>query len=131
MRTSTANDPIPIILADETRDNSTAGRASATHAQHRVAPREDRTQYAALSDREREVLVLVAEGYSATEIGEQLLISPKTVETYKQRVSEKLALHRRSEYVQFCLRLDLLHAHPQKDLVSLSASPDHPDWSVP
>ena len=112
MRTGTVNNPIQIIIADDTCDNPTGERASATHARHGVAPRDERTQFAALSEREREVLVLVAEGYSATEIGEHLVISPKTVETYKQRISEKLGLHRRTAYVQLCLRLDLLHAHP-------------------
>jgi two-component system response regulator NreC len=57
------------------------------------------------------VLVLVAEGHSASGIGERLGLSPKTVETYKQRVCDKLGLRHRSEYVRFCLGLDLLHAH--------------------
>jgi DNA-binding NarL/FixJ family response regulator len=87
MRTHTTNDPLRIILADD----HLAVRASATRTQHRVAPLDERTQFAALSEREREVLILVAEGYSATEIGERLLISPKTVETHKQQVWEKLA----------------------------------------
>ena len=73
---------------------------------------DDRTQYEALSDRERDVLVLVAEGYSATGIGNRICISPKTVHSYKERLSRKLGLHRRSDYVRYCLRLDLLHAHP-------------------
>ena len=42
-------------------------------------------RYQQLSERERDVLVLVAGGYSASEIGEKLFISPKTVETHKQR----------------------------------------------
>jgi len=54
------------------------------------------------------VLVHVAGGFSASEIGEKLFISPKTVETYKQRITEKLGLSHRSDYVQFCLRLGLL-----------------------
>ena len=61
-----------------------------------------------LTERERDVLVHVAGGYSASEIGEKLFISPKTVETYKQRITEKLGLSHRSDYVQFCLRLGLL-----------------------
>jgi hypothetical protein len=42
------------------------------------------------------------------EIGEKLFISPKTVDTYKQRIGEKLGLTHRSEYVQFALKLGLL-----------------------
>jgi DNA-binding CsgD family transcriptional regulator len=49
-------------------------------------------------------------GHSASEIGEKLFISPKTVETYKQRITEKLDLSHRPDYVQFCLRLGLLQA---------------------
>ena len=67
-----------------------------------------RAQYNSLTERERDVLVHVAGGYSASEIGERLFISPKTVETYKQRITEKLGLSHRSDYVQFCLRLGLL-----------------------
>jgi DNA-binding CsgD family transcriptional regulator len=49
-------------------------------------------------------------GYSAPEIGAQLQISPKTVDTYKQRIQEKVDLAHRSQYVQFALRLGLLRA---------------------
>lgn len=61
-----------------------------------------------LSDREREVLVLTAEGFSSREIGERLYISPKTVETYRSRIMVKLGLNHRSELVRFALRTGLL-----------------------
>ena len=54
------------------------------------------------------MLVLVARGYSAPEIGERLSISPKTVDTYKQRVNEKLGVAHRAEYVRIAMRLGLL-----------------------
>ena len=85
----------------------TLARSVARRAEHV----EEREKYLQLSEREREVLVLVAGGHSASEIGEKLFISPKTVETYKQRITEKLGLSHRPEYVQFCLRLGLLHAN--------------------
>ena len=44
-------------------------------------------------------------GIPALEIGERLFISPKTVDTYKQRIQEKLGLAHRSEYVQLALKL--------------------------
>ena len=84
----------------------TLARAVARRAEHA----EEREKYLQLSERERDVLVLVAGGHSASEIGEKLFISPKTVETYKQRITEKLSLSHRPEYVQFCLRLGLLQA---------------------
>jgi DNA-binding NarL/FixJ family response regulator len=61
-----------------------------------------------LSDREREVARLTAEGFSAHEIGEQLFLSPKTVETYRQRIMQKLGLQHRSELVRYALRAGLL-----------------------
>ena len=61
-----------------------------------------------LSDREREVLALTAEGYSAGEVGKKLFLSPKTVETYRARIMQKLGLHHRSDLVRFALRTGLL-----------------------
>jgi DNA-binding NarL/FixJ family response regulator len=57
-----------------------------------------------LSDRETEVLRLVAQGYSNKEIAAQLNISIKTVETYKARSIEKLGLHSRVEIVRYALQ---------------------------
>jgi DNA-binding NarL/FixJ family response regulator len=66
-----------------------------------------------LTDRERDVLRLVAEGYTAPAIGERLAISPKTVDTYKQRINEKAGLSARHDYVRFALRLGLLVPEPE------------------
>ena len=64
-----------------------------------------------LSEREGEVLRLTAEGYSNTEIGKQLYLSPKTVDTYRQRIMEKLGLHHRAELVRYALDTGLLQPH--------------------
>ncbi len=56
------------------------------------------------------MLALTAEGFSSAEIGEKLFISPKTVDTYRSRIMEKLGLHHRSELVRFALRTGLLKA---------------------
>ncbi|MFQ5689429.1 MAG: response regulator [Gemmatimonadota bacterium] len=61
-----------------------------------------------LGARERSVLGLTAEGYSAREIAEKLGISEKTVATYRSRAMEKLGLSHRSEVVKFALRVGLL-----------------------
>ncbi|HZT96773.1 MAG TPA: response regulator transcription factor [Chloroflexota bacterium] len=61
-----------------------------------------------LSERERDVARLTAEGFSANEIARQLFLSPKTVETYRQRVMQKLGLQHRSELVRYTLRAGLL-----------------------
>jgi DNA-binding NarL/FixJ family response regulator len=68
-----------------------------------------RARYEKLTERERDVLRLVASGFTAPEIGEQLFISPKTVDTYRQRINEKLGIAHRSEYVRLALKLGLLH----------------------
>lgn len=61
-----------------------------------------------LSPREREVLALLAQGYSQPEIAPKLRISVKTVETYRARISEKLELKTRAELVQFALKAGLV-----------------------
>ncbi|HEY8490475.1 MAG TPA: response regulator transcription factor [Dehalococcoidia bacterium] len=61
-----------------------------------------------LTEREREVLTLTAAGYTNQEIAERLYISPKTVDTYRQRIMEKLDLHHRSELVRYALEKGLL-----------------------
>jgi DNA-binding NarL/FixJ family response regulator len=57
-----------------------------------------------LSAREKEVLIMLAWGYSNKEIAGQLNLSVKTVETYKLRIGEKLGLRSRTEMVQYTLR---------------------------
>jgi two-component system response regulator NreC len=63
---------------------------------------------AALSPREREVLRFTARGFSNLEIAERLVVSPKTVDTYRSRIMAKLDLHRRSELVEYALHHGLL-----------------------
>lgn len=65
-------------------------------------------QFKALSEREQEVLRLAAQGFTSREIGDKLTISPKTVETYRQRVMEKLGLEHRSDLIRFAVRAGLL-----------------------
>lgn len=61
-----------------------------------------------LSEREREVLSLVAQGYTNQQIADHLFLSVKTVETYKSRIMEKLGLHNRVELVRYALQRGLL-----------------------
>jgi DNA-binding NarL/FixJ family response regulator len=57
-----------------------------------------------LTEREAQVMLLVARGFSNKEIGVQLDISVKTVETHKLRSMEKLGLRSRAEVVEYALR---------------------------
>jgi DNA-binding NarL/FixJ family response regulator len=61
-----------------------------------------------LSDREREVVKLTAEGYTAQQAGDILSLSPKTIETYRHRAMQKLGLANRAELVHYALRAGLL-----------------------
>ena len=65
---------------------------------------------ALLSDRERQVLLLVARGYSSHEIAGQIFVSPKTVETYRSRLAGKLGLKTRSDVIRYALQAGLLTA---------------------
>ena len=87
-----------------------AARVLARELKKKEEAADDRARYEKLTERERDVLRLTAEGYTAPEIGEKLHISPKTVDTYKQRVNEKLGLMHRPDYVQFALRVGILAA---------------------
>lgn len=80
----------------------------------------DEARLELLTDREREVLRLIAEGYSAPDIGHQLGISSKTVDTYKQRITEKIGVSGRPEYVRFALRVGLLTSGGAAPAPSLS-----------
>jgi DNA-binding NarL/FixJ family response regulator len=74
----------------------------------RLRSLDDALKNTTLSDRENEVLRLIALGYSNKEIAGQLDISIKTVETYKARLMEKLDLHSRVDIVRYALRQGLM-----------------------
>jgi len=61
-----------------------------------------------LSEREQQVLKLVAEGFSSREIADQIAISTKTVEAYRARFVDKLGLKSRAQIVQYALNLGFL-----------------------
>jgi DNA-binding NarL/FixJ family response regulator len=62
----------------------------------------------ALSPREREVVRLIAGGQTSKEIGRALAISPRTVDTYRDRLRDKLGLHTVAELVLYAAQCGLL-----------------------
>jgi two-component system response regulator NreC len=62
----------------------------------------------ALTAREREVFMLLAEGKSPGEVAETLFVSPKTVHTHRQHIMEKLGLRTTTELIRFALRQGLI-----------------------
>ena len=63
-----------------------------------------RDPYEQLTDREREVFKLVAEGYTTREIADMLVVSPKTVEWYKTSLMNKLNIHNRTDLIKYAIR---------------------------
>lgn len=61
-----------------------------------------------LSDREAEVLRLVAEGYTNQQVADQIYLSVKTVETYRARLMDKLGLKTRADLVRLALECGIL-----------------------
>jgi DNA-binding NarL/FixJ family response regulator len=62
----------------------------------------------ALTSREREVFLLLAEGKSPSEVAKSLFLSPKTVHTHRQHIMEKLRLRTTTELIRFALREGLI-----------------------
>ena len=101
-------DAVRTVAAGEVYVQPSAARALARGLTRREGVAEERGRFDKLTDREQVVLRMVAEGFTAPEIGEKLMISPKTVDTYKQRIGDKLGLTHRTDYVRFALKLGIL-----------------------
>lgn len=61
-----------------------------------------------LTDREREILQLVAEGYTSREIADRLHISPRTVDTHRANLMDKLELEGISELIRYAIRKNII-----------------------
>jgi DNA-binding NarL/FixJ family response regulator len=69
-----------------------------------MASREDLSAFSVLTARERDVLQKLAEGKSVKEIAHDLIISVKTVETFRHRIEDKLCLHSIAELTKYAIR---------------------------
>jgi two-component system response regulator NreC len=63
-----------------------------------------------LTDREQEVLKLLAEGKANDDIAKELVISPKTVARHRENIMQKLQLHSRAELVRYAIRKGIIKA---------------------
>jgi len=75
---------------------------------HHPLPHKQPGGHSLLTDRELEVLRLVAQGYANREIADILYLSPKTVENHRARIMQKLNLRTRADLVRYALREGLL-----------------------
>ena len=67
-------------------------------------------EYATLTPRERQVILLLAEGKTSREIAKYLGVSLKTAMTHRAHVMEKLGVHSRTEVIHYAMRKGLLPA---------------------
>ena len=84
-----------------------AVEAYAKRAKGTIAARE-----AELTAREKEVLMLVGQGFTSAQIGERLFISVRTVESHRSNLTKKLGLHSQAEMVRTALRRELTRLDP-------------------
>jgi DNA-binding NarL/FixJ family response regulator len=87
---------------------ASAAQVLASGWTRRVSQDPARAAFETLSDREREVFRLMAQGYSSSQIGQRLFISGKTVDTYRRRINDKMGFSERSDYIRLALDLGLL-----------------------
>ena len=74
----------------------------------RKADHQPEDPYRALTDREREILQLTAEGHTSQQIAEKLSISPRTAELHRQNMMKKLALHNQTEVIRYAIKRGIL-----------------------
>jgi Response regulator containing a CheY-like receiver domain and an HTH DNA-binding domain len=93
------------LLAPDARSKAFARMSILAHSKSPLAPGND------LTEREREVLALVARGYTNKQIAEALYVSEKTARNHVSHILEKLGLARRSEAAAFAVEHKLLHPY--------------------
>jgi DNA-binding NarL/FixJ family response regulator len=81
-----------------------AAAAVVEECQQKAATDGGTDPYQHLTDRERETLKLVAEGYTAKEIAEMLVLSLRTVEAHNTNLAKKLGIHNRTDLIKFAIR---------------------------
>ena len=64
--------------------------------------------YETLTAREREILQMTVEGGTSQEIGEKLMISPRTIEVHRSNLMNKLGLHNQTELIRFAIKRGIL-----------------------
>lgn len=95
---------IDAVMQGKSFFSPAAARAMLDDYRRTLAGRGITDRYDALSEREREIFQLIAEGHSNKAIAEVLGISPSTVETHRGHIMEKLDLHSIAEIVLYAVR---------------------------
>ena len=74
----------------------------------RIDRGEEKAQYDGLTERERQILRLIAEGSTSQHIADALTLSVNTVNTHRRHVMEKLNLHNRADLIRYAVRKGLV-----------------------
>lgn len=85
-----------------------ATRALVADYLQRARSGEDRGAYDGLSDREREILRLIAEGNTTPEIAAALFLSPHTVQSHRDHIMSKLGLHSKAALIRYAIAKGLI-----------------------
>lgn len=101
---------IEAAMRQETYLTPSMAKGLVTDYLRRMGEGGDEGTYRELTDREREVLKLIAEGYTNPEIAGLLNISVKTVQAHRGHIMEKLDLHRPAALVRYAIRKGLVEA---------------------
>lgn len=99
-----ADDLLPALRKITAGQVYLSADASSTLLEKATKTPQDLAQESVLSDRETEVLRLVAEGKTAKEIADALFISPRTVENYKNNILQKLGFHKTSDLIKYAIK---------------------------
>ncbi len=85
---------------------------------------DDKTAIDTLTPREREVLQLIAEGYTNQRIADELFISVKTVEAHKAHIMAKLHARTRTDIIRYALRKGIVHLESVAEAESMLVPPE-------
>ena len=99
---------IRAVFAGESYLSPSVAKVFIEDYQQAALTKDKNDPYEQLTDREREVLKLVAEGYTTQQIAEMLTITPKTVEGHKTNLMAKLGIHNRTELIKYALRRGII-----------------------
>lgn len=101
------------LLEDYRRLAAEAAKEAPREAGSPGSEAEDHAGLEVLSERERQVLELVADGRTNSQIGDELGISPKTVARHRERIMKKLNLHSSTALVKFAIRQGLVDVYSE------------------
>lgn len=109
-KTCTPEQLVQAISTISNGEKFITSRVSHLHAESISSPSASLAPHEKLSDREFQILILISQGKSLTEIGERFQLSVKTVSTYRTRVLKKMNMKTNAELIQYVITRQMLLA---------------------